>query len=109
MDARTKRVAEAFLARIAGRYPIKEAIVFGSRARRSHRENSDVDLAVILRGLKGKRSAVALDMAATAFDVLLDTGTLVEALPLWEDEIEHPDLFNNPVLIDVIRREGVKV
>ncbi|WP_370645097.1 nucleotidyltransferase [Mycetohabitans sp. B6] len=42
-----------------------------------------------------------------AFDVLLETGVLVEALPLWEDEMEHPELFSNPALIRNIHREGI--
>ena len=48
-------------------------------------------------------------MAGIAFDVLLETGVLVEALPLWEDEIQHPELFGNPGLIQTIRREGVRL
>jgi hypothetical protein len=51
----------------------------------------------------------AIDMAGIAFDVLLETGILVEALPLWEDEWEHPERFNNPFLIENIRREGVRL
>jgi DNA invertase Pin-like site-specific DNA recombinase len=30
-----------------------------------------------------------------------------EALPLWCDELEHPERFSNPALIDSIKREGV--
>jgi hypothetical protein len=32
-----------------------------------------------------------------------------EALPLWEDEIQRPELFGNPALIENIRRDGVKL
>jgi hypothetical protein len=31
------------------------------------------------------------------------------ALPLWESEWEHPETFNNPDLIENIRREGVRL
>ncbi|CBW76961.1 Nucleotidyltransferase (EC 2.7.7.-) (plasmid) [Mycetohabitans rhizoxinica HKI 454] len=54
-----------------------------------------------------KLTSIALDMAGIAFDVLLETGVLVEALPLWEDEMEHPELFSNPALIRNIHREGI--
>lgn len=109
IDAETTKAAKAFLEHIAERYAISEAILFGSRARRTHRHDSDADIAVILRGVHGKRTAVALDMAGAAFEVLLHTGVLIEALPLWEDELDHPEHFNNPGLIENIRRDGVKL
>ena len=47
-------------------------------------------------------------MAGIAFDVLLETGALVEAWPLWQDELDHPEHFHNPAWIENILREGVK-
>ncbi len=85
------------------------AILFGSRANGSYRADSDADIAVVIRGEHPSRSAVALDMAETAFEVLLETGTLVEALPIWEDEFEDSEQFNNPALIETIRRDGVRL
>jgi len=107
VDTETARAADAFLRRIVGRYPVSRAILFGSRAREVHGPESDADIAVILPGEHGRRVPIALDMAGVAFDVLLETGVLVEALPLWEDEMEHPELFSNPTLIENIRREGI--
>ncbi len=68
--------------------------------------DSDADIAVVLNGARGDRIAAALDMAGIAFDVLLETGVLVEALPLWEGELSHPEQFSNPALIQAIVREG---
>lgn len=62
---------------------------------------------MILPGEHSKRIPVALVMAGMAFDVLLETGVLIEALPLWEDEMQHPELFSNPALIENIHREGI--
>ena len=70
---------------------------------------ANADIAVVLRGRHGNRAAAALDMAGIAFDVLLETGVLVEALPLWEDELRHPERFSNPALIESIRREGMRL
>ncbi|MBV9751120.1 MAG: recombinase family protein [Hyphomicrobiales bacterium] len=109
VDATTERVARAFRRRLRGRYDVRESILFGSRARHAHRPDSDADIAVVLRGPCGDRTAAALDMAALAFDVLLETGVLVEALPLWEDEFKHPERFSNPGLIRNIQREGIKL
>jgi uncharacterized protein len=109
IDADTARAAEAFLTRIAATYPVSRAILVGSRARHDHTEDSDADIAVILTGEHGghDRVDIVLDMASIAFDVLLDTRVLVEALPLWESEFENPERFSNPALIDNIRREGI--
>jgi len=62
---------------------------------------------VVLKGRNGDRIAAALDMAGIAFDVLLETGILVEALPLWEDDLKRPERFRNPTLIQNIQREGI--
>jgi DNA invertase Pin-like site-specific DNA recombinase/predicted nucleotidyltransferase len=109
LDPETERAARAFIGRLDGRYSVREGIVFGSRARGDHGADSDADVAVVLAGAHGDHTAAALDMAGIAFDVLLETGILVEALPLWEDEIAHPESFGNPALIEAIRREGVRL
>jgi len=109
MDVETERAARAFLEKLSGRYDLIGAILFGSRARRNHRPDSDADIAVLLRGSHGDRVNAATDMAGIAFDVLLETGVLVEVLPFWKDEWEHPDHFNNPFRTENIRREGVRL
>jgi predicted nucleotidyltransferase len=108
-DDETMRAARAFLRRLEGRYPVAEGILFGSRARRAHSAGSDADLAVVLKGAHGDRTAAALDMAGIAFEVMLDTGVLVEALPLWDDELKSPESFSNPALIRAIQREGLRL
>jgi DNA invertase Pin-like site-specific DNA recombinase/predicted nucleotidyltransferase len=109
IDAATERAARAFLGRIADRYAVIESILYGSRARGDFGPDSDADIAVVLKGERGDRAAVAQDMAGTAFHVMMDTGVMVEALPLWEEEFEHPEVFRNPRLIEAIRREGLRL
>ena len=107
LDAETERAARAFLKRLEGKYPLREAILFGSRARGDHKPDSDADIAVILEGEKGDRYKVSGDMAGVEFHVLMETGVMVQGLPLWEDELAHPESFSNPALIANILREGV--
>lgn len=109
LDARTERAVRAFMQRLEGRYSVGEAILFGSRARHTHNADSDADIAVVLKGHKGDRTAIALDMAGIAFDVLLESGILIEALPLWEHELHRPERFSNPALMRNIRREGIRL
>src|SRR5438067_6357146 len=89
LDSDTARAARSFIQRLAGRYHVREAILFGSRARNTLRPDSDADIAVVLEGGHGNRTAAALDMAGIAFDVMMETGILFEALPLWADDLEH--------------------
>lgn len=109
IDPDTKHAVEVFRHRLAGRYALLGTVLFGSRARKDHRPESDADLAVLLGGLPGSRVDVALDLADIAFDTMLETGILIEPIPFWEDEWEHPEHFTNPALIENIRHDGVRL
>lgn len=54
----------------------------GSRARGDFRPGSDVDPAVVLHGARGNIWDKAEAMSNITFDVLIETGILVTALPL---------------------------
>ena len=101
--------ARVFVAHLHGRYDVEAAIVFGSRARGEARPDSDLDLAVVLRGARGNFVGTKRDMAGTAFDAMMETGILVQALPLWEGDLDHPERFPNPALIRAVARDGVRV
>ena len=109
LDADTARAASVFIARVAAQYPVSGAILFGSRARGSHRPDSDADIAVLLRGRRGKFVDTKLAMADIAYDVLLETGVHIQPLPIWEDEWEHPESYSNPRLLQNINREGIRL
>jgi hypothetical protein len=109
IDADTERAARAFLRRLGGRYPVREAILYGSRARRTHNPDSDADIAIILDGERGDRSAAVKDMAGIGFHVMMETGVMVEAMPFWADELARPGTFSNPALINTILREGIRL
>lgn len=110
IDKETETAVRRFLSLIGDRYDIAGAVVYGSRARASHRPDSDADVAVLLRGEHRPRFLTAkLDMADVAFDVMLETGILVSPLPIWLDEWEAPDCYSNPALLRNIEREGVRL
>ncbi|PKO88949.1 MAG: nucleotidyltransferase [Betaproteobacteria bacterium HGW-Betaproteobacteria-12] len=102
-----ERVARQFVQRLAAQFEITGAYVFGSRARGDAQPESDTDIAVLLRGHPGRRVDEAVKMADIAYDLMLETGVRIEALPLWQSEWEHPETFNNPALIENIRHDGV--
>jgi len=83
IDPLTQRALRLFLDRIASRYPVAGARLYGGRGRNTHGPYSDADLAVLLRGPGGDSLDVGVDMAGIAFDVMLDTEILVSPLPIW--------------------------
>ena len=109
LDRATIDAARSFLRHIEGRYAPRELLVYGSRARGTHKPDSDADIAVILKGRRGDRAQIGFELAGIAVDVLDETGILISPLPLWRSELRRPALFSNPSLIEAIRREGLRL
>lgn len=109
LDHDTEEAVRRFLSLIADRYETAGAIVYGSRARGTHRSDSDADVAVLLSGTHQRFLPVKLDMADVAFDVLLETGILISPLPIWLGEWEHPKSHVNPALLHNIEHEGIRL
>lgn len=109
IDHATEEAVRRFVDLIAGQYDTAGAIVFGSRARGSHRPNSDADVAVLLSGEHQRFLTTKLAMSDVAFEVLLETGINISPLPVWLDEWEHPETYSNPALLRNIAREGFRL
>lgn len=109
IDSNTEHAVRRFLSLIAPRYRTVGAILYGSRARGTHRSDSDADLLVLLQGAHRPFIPTKLDMTDLAYDVLLDTGVYISPLPVWEDEWEHPEHYSNPALLQSIAREGARL
>lgn len=107
IDSATEGAVRLFLSLIADRYDVVGAILYGSRARGTHRPDSDADLAVLLQGEHQRFLSTKLDMADFAFDVMLETNIRISPLPVWLDEWERPEDYSNPALLHIIKLEGV--
>jgi predicted nucleotidyltransferase len=108
-QAGAHHVAAVFLEKLSGTYDVAQAILFGSRARGDQRPDSDLDLAVVLNGQRRDFIDTKLDMAGIAFDVLMETGVLVQPFPLWDGDLAHPERFTNPALIRTIAKDGIRL
>jgi antitoxin ChpS len=107
IDPATSAAAGVFLKAVTARFPVTRALLFGSRARRNFGPESDADIAVILSGVPQSYARTKLSMADIAYDVLLETGVLIQPLPIWEDQWALPDTHCNPALLRTIAREGI--
>ena len=109
IDPATEEAVRRFLGLIASQYDMAGAFLYGSRARGTHRPDSDADVAVLLRGPHQRLLPTTLAMADVAYDVLLETGVNITPLPIWIDEWEHPETYTNPALLRTIAQEGVRL
>jgi uncharacterized protein len=108
-DIKTMGAAREFVRRMSARYPVRSAILFGSRARGTHRSDSDVDIAIVLHGRRGRLIETSIEMADIAFELLLEASVYIQPLPIWEDEWEHPETHSNPRLLENIQRDGLSL
>ena len=108
VDKNTEAAVRRFQSLLASRYDTTGLIVYGSRARGTHRPDSDADVAVLLSGEHQRFLATKLAMSDLAYDVLLETGINISPLPIWLDEWAHPDAYSNPALLKNIARDGVR-
>ncbi|MBC7719812.1 MAG: nucleotidyltransferase domain-containing protein [Chitinophagaceae bacterium] len=103
----TLTATRAFAERVAHAYPTQKAILFGSRARGTEHDESDADVAIILKGAVGPFIKTKMAMNDIAYDILLDTGIRIQPLPVWEAEWAHPESYSNPHLLFNIARDGI--
>lgn len=81
---------------------LKRVLLFGSWARKDAREDSDVDLAVVLSGTV--RSGREIDrMIDLVTRINLEHGLLLSVYPLSESDLHN---LQSPLLLN-IRKEGV--
>lgn len=107
-DDAAARAVGLFMRRISGGFDVKEAYLFGSRARGEASDDSDIDVAVVLGGL-GNLSETVARFSGVAYGVFMETGVLIDAQPLWEDEWRNPGLSTNPLFVENIKRDGVRL
>ena len=107
IDSATVNALRAFEDKVSVRSDFVGLILFGSRARNTHRADSDADVVVLLRGASGKFIATKLVLDELAYDVLLDTGIRIQPLPVWESEWNQPENYSNPWLLKNIANEGI--
>jgi uncharacterized protein len=105
-DPKTERAVRAFLDRAAASIRYERAILYGSRARGDYRVDSDADLALIMHEHADEWPILSA-LSGLAFDVFLETGVLIQPVPISSEDWAHPDQFPRPSFLRNVAREGI--
>ena len=109
VDGQTRQAVRRYIEAVRAEYPLEQAILFGSRARGTHRPDSDADVALVLKPPVEPAPSTALHMADIAYDVLLETGLNISPLPVSKWQWDHPQEHPNPDLLERIEAEGIRL
>lgn len=106
-DATTLTALTAFKTRLDRRYRERLAgfILFGSRARGTHRPDSDADVAVFLRQADDP-IADQMDLADDTYAVFLDTGVMIQPW-VFRGTPEQPDTTRAVSLLHSVQEDGI--
>lgn len=107
LDPQTEKAVRTFLARIPPELNVEKAIVFGSRARGDNRPDSDADLALVFE--RGNEWPLIELLGGLSFDVLMDTGILIQPVPISTFDWAHPEEFPRPGFLRNVAKEGIAV
>jgi uncharacterized protein len=106
LDSHTERAVRAFLDLLPSDLPVERAILYGSRARGDHGPESDADVALILTEGAGDWRTL-WTLGDVAYDVFVETGILIQPVPISSQDWSHPEHFPRPSFLRNLTREGI--
>jgi antitoxin ChpS len=107
-DATVARALRAFAAAVRRHYGdrLRGLYLFGSRARGDHTPESDADVAVVLADGDWRVLSEKKVLSRLGYDLVVDTGTDIQAWPIRESEWREPERHHNPAFARAIRADG---
>ena len=106
LDQNTERAVRSLLARFPAEVRLEYALLYGSRARGEDRPDSDADLALIIAEGTADWHLVGA-LAELAYDVFLESGILIQPVPISLTHWLHPERFPRPGFLRNVAREGI--
>lgn len=96
-------LAKSFLEKASKRYPIQSAFLFGSYARGTQRDYSDIDIAVVLSKIMQPHKY--REETFELFHEAQEYNSLLEILCFREDEFKE----DGEAIVSQIKKEGIKI
>jgi predicted nucleotidyltransferase len=106
LDPDTESAVRAFLARLPADLRLEYAILYGSRARGEDRPDSDADLALVISEGAADWQLVG-SLAELAYDVFLQSGILIQPVPISLKHWLNPECFPSPGFLRNVARDGI--
>lgn len=102
-DRFVRAITKSYEGRLFGVY------LFGSRGRRDHRPDSDIDIAVVLTDDALDFWKEKTRLTNIAFDSDFGTRAYIQAFPFSSEEWSRPERHHNPGLVHAARRDAVQL
>ena len=108
IDPTTEQAVRDFMRRIPADLRVERALLFGSRARGDFDEESDADVALVLRE-GGDDWRVLWRLAGVAWQVFVETGIYIQPVPISSEDWADPKRVLRPSFLLSIKREGISL
>ena len=114
LDLATQAAVHVFLTFLAESDlpPVAKVLLYGSHARGDYRADSDIDLAVVLRGdapPRSERSVLRRKLSFLSSDAMLESLQPLSAVLLWESMLDEPDNAISSGFYHNVLTDGVEV
>ena len=111
MNPSQRNALQNFVDAIRGHYGSRllDVVVFGSRARKDHRGDSDLDLAVVLADADFDFWTEKLTLIEMSHDAFFDGDLMIQAWPIAHASWLNPALHSNPRFVREVRRDAKPV
>ena len=107
-DPDTETAVHKFMARTPADLPVEQVVLYGSRARGDFSPDSDADVAIILR-YGADDWKLLWTLTGLAYDVFVDTGIMIQPVPVSSRNWADPDSFPRPSFLRNVAREGIQL
>jgi predicted nucleotidyltransferase len=97
-------MAQGFLERLRKEHDVREAYLFGSFAKNTAKEYSDVDLAIVLGSLDAVEAS-PFDESFKIFHEAQEYNSLLEVICFLQEEFDR----DGGVLVKLIKKEGIRL
>lgn len=108
LSASDQETAARFKQRLTAFCPVRQILVFGSRARGDATWESDLDVLVVLDTTAGDDPVLQRRIAEVAWEVGFAAGLVIAPVVVTQHALEHSPLAESPLLRQIYA-EGVAV